>query len=174
MKYVNTDPGKPQKPQVIDRRGDTDNAKTLANDAYQQTMYETSNQEEGDDKLYPEIPHAAPEKGEPNTQKKLCHEDAQNVHNVPRTTTLDKEFTASTLATYDKKFAADTLATYDEEFAATLATYDEEFTTTLATYGEEFAAAAATLADMPRNTAHNIFDAKCRTNVPGMANKKET
>ena len=30
----------------------------LADDAYQQTMYETSDQEEDDDKPYPEIPAA--------------------------------------------------------------------------------------------------------------------
>ena len=34
MKHVDTDPGKPQKPQVIDRRGDTNGAKMPANDAY--------------------------------------------------------------------------------------------------------------------------------------------
>ena len=44
-------------PQVIDRRGDTDDAEMLANDAYQQTMYETSDQEESDNK-----PYAAPER----------------------------------------------------------------------------------------------------------------
>jgi hypothetical protein len=85
MKYVDTDPGKPQKPQVIDRKEDTDDAEMLANDAHQQTVYETSDQEEGDDKPHPEIPAApytAPEKGEPNTQKRLCHKDMQEVPNV--------------------------------------------------------------------------------------------
>ena len=37
MKYVNTDPGKPQKPQVIDRREATDDAEMLTNDTHQQT-----------------------------------------------------------------------------------------------------------------------------------------
>ena len=46
-------------------------------------MYETPDQEEGDDKPYPELPYAAPEKGEPNTQKRLCHKDMQEVPNVP-------------------------------------------------------------------------------------------
>jgi hypothetical protein len=85
MKYVDTDPGKPQRPRVIDRRGDTDDAEMIANDAHQQTMYETSDQEEGDNKPYPEIT-AAQEKGEPDTQKRLCHNDVQvvsNVHNFP-------------------------------------------------------------------------------------------
>jgi hypothetical protein len=40
-----------------------------------QTMYETSEQEEDADKPYPE-------KGEPTTQKRLCHKDVQNVPNV--------------------------------------------------------------------------------------------
>jgi hypothetical protein len=55
------------KSQVIDRRGETDNADMLANNAYQQTMYENSEQEGDADKPYPEIPDApntAPEKGE--------------------------------------------------------------------------------------------------------------
>ena len=34
-KYVDTDPDKPQKSQVIDRRGNTDDAEILADDAYQ-------------------------------------------------------------------------------------------------------------------------------------------
>ena len=89
MKHVDTDPGKLQKPTVIDRRGDTDDAEMIANDAYQQTMYETPDQEEGDDKPYPEIPavsYAAPEKGEPNTQKRLCHKDVLDMTNVPGNT----------------------------------------------------------------------------------------
>jgi hypothetical protein len=57
-KYVDTDPDKSQMPQVIDRRGDMDNAEMLANDDYQQTMYETANQEEDDNKSYPEKPAA--------------------------------------------------------------------------------------------------------------------
>jgi hypothetical protein len=72
--------------QVIDRRGDTNGADMLANDVYQQTMYETSNPEEDDDKPYTEIPaapYADPEKGEPNTQKRLCHKAMQEVPNVP-------------------------------------------------------------------------------------------
>jgi hypothetical protein len=96
MKYADTDTGKPQKPRVIDRRGDTDDAEMIAHDAHQQTMYETSDQEEGNNKPYPEIT-AAPEKGEPNT--------------------YDGEFAAdATLATYDEEFAA--AATYNEELAA--------------------------------------------------------
>jgi hypothetical protein len=59
-KYVDTDSDKPQMSQVIDRRGDTDDAVMLANNDYQQTMYETSEQVEDADK-----------KGEPNTQKRL-------------------------------------------------------------------------------------------------------
>ena len=85
MKHVNTDPGKPQKPTVIDQRGDTDDAEMITNDAYQQTMHETFDLEEGDDKPYPEIPaatYADPEKGEPNTQKRLCHNDVQDVPNM--------------------------------------------------------------------------------------------
>ena len=74
-KYVDTDPDKPQKSQVIDWRGDTDDAVMLANNAYQQTMYETSEHEEDADKPYPE-------KGEPTTQKRLCHKDVQDVPDV--------------------------------------------------------------------------------------------
>jgi hypothetical protein len=171
-----------QKPTIINRRGDTDDAEMIANDAHQQTMYETrdqeegddkpyqqtmyeTHQEEGDDKPYPDIPavsHAAPEKGEPNTQKRPCHKDVLDMTNVPGNTARDifdtKHRTnvsdvqdvimpdvpdvprTTALATYDDKFAA-ILATYDEELAAaTLATYDEEFAAILATYDEEFAA----------------------------------
>ena len=162
MKYVDTDPGKPQKPQVIDRRRDTDDAEMLANDAYQQTMYETSDQEESDNK-----PYAAPEKGEPNTQKRLCHnvrtsinvpdvevmsnvqdvivpdvQDMPDVRDVPKTTAHNIFNTKGHQTNSWQEFAAAaTLATYDVEFAAaTLATYDEEFATA-ATYDEEFATA---------------------------------
>jgi hypothetical protein len=61
----------------------TDNADMLANNAYKQTMYETSEQEGDADKPSPEIPNNAPEKGKPNTQKRLCHKDMQDVPNVP-------------------------------------------------------------------------------------------
>jgi hypothetical protein len=161
-----------QKPTVINRRGDTDDAEMIANDAHQQIMYET-HQEEGDDKPYPDIPtvsYAAPEKGEPNTEKRLYNKDVLDMTNVPGNTArniFDTKHRANVsdvqdvimpdvqnvpdmprttaLATYDEEFAATTLANYDEEFAAILATYDEEFAaTTHANYGEEFAAILAT------------------------------
>jgi hypothetical protein len=52
-KSVNNDPDKPQKSQVIDRRGDTDDAEMLADDTYQQALNETY-QEEDVNKPYPE------------------------------------------------------------------------------------------------------------------------
>ena len=76
-----------QKPTVIDRRVDTDDAEMIANDAHQQTMYETRDQKEGDDKPYPDIPtvsYAAPRKGEPNTQKRLCNKDVLDMTNMLR------------------------------------------------------------------------------------------
>ena len=49
-------------------------------------MYKTSDQEEDVNKPYPEkpaAPNAASEKGEPNTQKTLCHEGVQDDAIVP-------------------------------------------------------------------------------------------
>jgi hypothetical protein len=113
-KSVDTDPDKPQKSQVIDRRGNTDDAEMLADDTYQQAMNETYQEVDvnkpfpektkiprlitidsplnncmqrqtgfGDVAKKPAAPNAASEKGEPNTQKTLCHEGVQDCIDVP-------------------------------------------------------------------------------------------
>jgi hypothetical protein len=52
-KSVDTDLDNPQKNYVTDRRGTTDDAEMLADNTYQQDMYETY-QEEDEDEAYPE------------------------------------------------------------------------------------------------------------------------
>jgi hypothetical protein len=108
MKHVYTDPGKPHKPTVIDRRGDTDDAEMIANDAYQQTAAAATIA------TYDEEFAAT-----------LATDDEEFA--AATLAAYDEEFATATFATYNEEFATATLATYNEEFAtATLATYDEE------------------------------------------------
>jgi hypothetical protein len=127
-KSINTDPDRPQKSQVIHLRENTDDAEMPGDDTYQQTMYETSNQEEDVDKPYPEktaalrnitidsplnscvqrqtgfgdvakkpvATNAASDKGEPNTQKTLCHNGMQDVQDAPDMQDVPTCRTAST------------------------------------------------------------------------------
>jgi hypothetical protein len=118
---------KPDKVDLIDRRGVTDNAEMPTIDAYKKTMYETH-------------------------QKSTL-----NMTDIPRTTALayyNDEFAATNLADYDEEFAA-ALTTNGIKFAVTtlatntLATNDGEFVAT-DTLDEELVAAATLHQRHPR------------------------